>query len=235
MATTGVSPLEGLVPMASTTTQTKTTSNAQQTMGKDSFLKLLLAQMQYQDPLNPMEGVEFTAQLAQFTSLEQLYNINDKFTSLNSALQAQNNYQAINLVGKDGQFQGNNFAVLDGKSTGGALTLQDAAASVSISVYDENGSLVRIMDLGAMAAGEHDLSWDGKDQKGSTVADGTYTFTVAALDSERKAVASRATMVGKITGVKFGTDGTPTLMMNGLSFALGQMLEVKSTTEAESQ
>ena len=72
-----------------------------ETLGKDDFLKIFMAQLQHQDPLNPMEGTEFTAQLAQFSSLEQLYNVNQNLGSLKEVQEGTGKFESLNFIGKE--------------------------------------------------------------------------------------------------------------------------------------
>ncbi|MEW5724846.1 MAG: flagellar hook capping FlgD N-terminal domain-containing protein [Thermodesulfobacteriota bacterium] len=202
-------------------------------MGKDAFLKLLMAQIQNQDPLNPMDGVEFTAQLAQFTSLEQLYNINSNFTGLNTALQAQYNFQAIDLVGKEVRAAGDNLSVQDGQSTGGHFTLADTAASVKVYLYQEDGSLVQTVDLGALNAGEHDFTWDGQTWQGKQAADGNYTFEVVALDSNYLPIEVTQEMKGRVTGVTLSQTDGATLLLGGLKVKMEDLIEIVEPTATE--
>jgi flagellar basal-body rod modification protein FlgD len=204
------------------------------TLGKSAFLKLLITQLQNQDPLNPMEGVEFTSQLAQFSQLEQLFSLNNSFVGMNAALQAQNNFRAMDIVGKEIKAAGTTLSVTEGVSTGGYYKIEEPAASVVVSIYDENGSLVRTLDLGAKAAGEYEIDWDGRNGSGQTVPDGQYTFDIVASDADKQPISVESAMWGKVTGVRFDEEGTPTLMMKDIEVALTDIIEIVSPA-AESE
>ncbi|MBU8911758.1 MAG: flagellar hook assembly protein FlgD, partial [Desulfobacterales bacterium] len=92
-----MSGIEGIIGSSSGSLQTLTSS----TMGKDDFLKMMIAQLQHQDPLNPLDGTDFTAQLAQFSSLEQLSNMNTQLETLGLYQSSLNNAQSISLIGKE--------------------------------------------------------------------------------------------------------------------------------------
>ena len=207
--------------------QAVATSTDNQTLTKDSFLKLLITQMQHQDPFNPLEGIEFTQQLAQFTSLEQLYNLNDGFSSLSSVLTAQNNFKAIDLVGKEVVAEGKVLAVEGGQSTSAEIVLGESAA-VTVNVYDEANQLVKKISLGSLPSGRHSFDWDATNNYGDTVDDGVYTFAVSALDAQGSGLEVTTLLSGKVSGVSFTTSGNPTLLVNGLGVGLGEVLEVKS-------
>src|SRR5512145_3299493 len=98
------STVQSATTAATTASSTTSTKNI---LGKDEFLKMLIAQLKHQDPLNPMDGTAFTAQLAQFSSLEQLQNINTQLTSFTKQQQSLGNTQAVNLIGREVLAKGN--------------------------------------------------------------------------------------------------------------------------------
>ena len=99
------------IQSAAGATTTTTTASAKNVLGKDDFLKMMIAQLKHQDPMNPMDGTAFTAQLAQFSSLEQLQNVNTQLTSFTKQQQALGNSQAVNLIGKQVLAKGNTVSV----------------------------------------------------------------------------------------------------------------------------
>ena len=115
-------------------------------MDKDAFLNLLVTQLQNQDPLNPTDSVEFTAQLAQFSSLEQLSNVNDNLEQLQNYQASINNSQAVSLIGKDITAKGNALQLKDGGPAGCNFSLDGSAAIVTISLYDSTGEFVMILE-----------------------------------------------------------------------------------------
>lgn len=195
-------------------------------MGKDAFLKLLVTQMQNQDPLNPMEGVEFTEQLAQFTEVEQLYQLNDSFGSITAALQTQANYQAIYLVGKDVKAINSSLLIEDEKVSQASFILGEAAAEVYVNIYDEDGQLVRTLDMGAKTAGEYDIDWDGRNSAGGLMPDGGYAFEVVASGAEGEEIEVSPTIQGRVTGVTFDSSGLPWLIVNGLTLNMNSIIEI---------
>jgi flagellar basal-body rod modification protein FlgD len=200
-------------------------------LGKDAFLKLLITQMQNQDPLNPTEGVEFTSQLAQFSSLEQLSNLNTNFTGINSVLQAQNNYQAINMVGKGITALSDSMTVEDGETTGGIVALGETSADTTVRIYDEEGSLVKTLDMGILQAGQHEIEWDCRDKNGNMVDDGTYTFKITAYGVDGQEVDSTSIISGVVTGVTFDSSNQPWLLVNGLAVSMAQVMEINQPSQ----
>ncbi|MBN1969293.1 MAG: flagellar hook capping protein [Candidatus Delongbacteria bacterium] len=198
---------------------------------KDTFLQLLVTQMKYQDPLNPMSNTEFSAQLAEFSQLEELANMNKSLTeSIETNLiisQSINNSMATTLIGKKVKTSGSEFSF---KSENGSkelsFNLESAAAKVSIDVYDENGNLVYTVDRTNVAQGDSSFFWDGYMSDGSYAGDGTYSLEVTALDSEENAVKSTVFNVYRITGVKY-SDGSANLMTDeNILVKLGDVLEI---------
>ncbi|MBU2550737.1 MAG: flagellar hook assembly protein FlgD [Proteobacteria bacterium] len=217
-----------------TASGTKATSGSD-AMGKEAFLKLLVTQLQNQDPLNPMEGVEFTSQLAQFTSLEQLYNLNSSFGSVSKAIESQNNFKTLELVGKEVSAVGDGLSVKSGESTGGYFHLDEAAASVVISVYDETGTRIRTIDLGPMEAGQHEVEWDAKNYTGQTASDGDYSFAVTATGADDQSLSVSTWIQGVVTSLSFDSTGYPILKVNGLNIDPANVFEITIPEESEGE
>ena len=181
----------------------KTTSANDAIMGKDDFLNLLVAQLQHQDPLNPLEGTEFTAQLAQFTSLEQLNNINSNLESLQEYQASTKNAQAVDLIGKTVEAAGNTMTLKDDSPAGFAFDLTQDADYVAVNIYGPAGNYVRTIEAGPTYAGRHSQAWDGKDQKGTLLPDGQYTYEILATDRSGEAVTATPFVTSLVTGVNF--------------------------------
>jgi len=115
--------------------------------GMNQFLTMLVAQLKNQDPLNPMDGTDFTAQLAQFSSLEQQFNMNDNLAEIQAALSAQEKGNVIDYIGKTVRTKDNTFVAKDGHADSGIYTLADRA-DVTVHIYDTQGLEVRKIDRG---------------------------------------------------------------------------------------
>jgi len=198
-------------------------------MGKEDFLKLLTTQLQHQDPLSPEDPKDFVAQLSQFSSLEQLINLNTTMgnlgTSLTNLQSSQQMSQGLSLLGKEVTAQGNVFSVSSGEIGDTSYILNGAASSVKASIYDSSGKLVRTIDLGGQATGEHQISWDGKDNSGNKVADGTYSFQISALDSKGNTVSAASLVTGTVEAV-LQDSGTVYLKVNGRLTTLDNIISV---------
>jgi flagellar basal-body rod modification protein FlgD len=194
---------------SSGTTGTGTAANATATLGKNEFLSLLTIQLKNQDPLNPMDSTSFTAQLAQFSSLEQLTNLNSSITDLLSSQQAAT---SAGFIGKKVSVSGNTVQLSETANL--HYSLAGNAAKTTLSIYDGTGALVRTVAGASQTAGDQTYTWDGKDQYGNVLAPGQYSFTVAAADSADKPVGAETLSVGTVTGVTF-ENNTALLTIDG--------------------
>jgi len=184
-----------------------------QVLTQDDFLQMLIVQLQNQDPLNPLSGTDFAAQLAQFSSLDQLTKINTQLSSLASTLSSTNNSQVVSLIGDEVVTSGNSITV-SGASTTLAYNLSQNAQQGTIQIYNSNGTLVNTLTFGQQQSGNNTVNWDT-----SNVNSGTYTFKVSAVDSSGNAVSATTMMTGTVTGVIF-QNGVPYLSVNGQNVAL---------------
>jgi flagellar basal-body rod modification protein FlgD len=210
--------------MSATQTAGAATARATQTLGENDFLKLLTAQMQAQDPLNPMDSANFAAQLAQFSSVEQLTNINTKLTNLAASQASLQNTMASDLIGKKVTVAGNT-ATLNGQAVM-PYTLPSDASAVAVSIYDATGALVRTAVLGQQSAGNNSYTWDGKDQNGNALPAGKYAFAISAVDASGQAIAATTLTSGTVTGISFNNNVTSLTLDNTTQVQLGDVHEI---------
>jgi len=194
-------------------------------LGRDAFLKLLVTQLQHQDPLNPTDSTEFTAQLAQFSSLEHLGNINDSLGDLQSSQTASNNSQAVNFIGKTVKSSGNSIYVTDGVSDGVQFELGADSKAVYLNIYDAVGNYIKAIGSGALSAGEQTLKWDGTDSNGNKVPDGAYAFEIFAVDAYDNMVNTKSFTTGTVTGVTFN-NGRLCLLAGNREIPVDAVIEV---------
>lgn len=188
---------------STTTTGASTVAKKDTVMGKDDFLSLLVAQLKNQDPLEPEDPTAFTAQLAQFSSLEQLTNLNTTMEGLTTAQANSTRLSSLGLIGKDITYNGSTVT-LEGKPVEIGYQLDGTASSVTLSIQDANGKTVRTIQATdtELKAGNHFVSWDGKDQQGNPLANGKYTLVLqASAAGEGASIAAAPLVRSVVTGV----------------------------------
>jgi flagellar basal-body rod modification protein FlgD len=199
---------------------TASKTNTTKTLGKDDFLKMLVAQLQNQDPLKPLDGTDFAAQLAQFSSLEQLTNVNTELKNVGLNQMAMNYSQSVNLIGKNVVTNSGNSITANGSTTDLNYKLAKNAQSVTISIFNKDGKLVKTWDETAQKAGMNKVTWDC-----SGVEKGDYTFQVTAKDARGQTVSVDTMTAGLVTAVHFRNNQI-LVTVNGKEVPLSNIIEV---------
>ncbi len=203
------------------------TRKVKKELDKDDFLKLLVTQMRFQDPLKPMDQKEFTTQLVQFSSLDQLFSINDGLNTLTDSQGSANDFETVNFIGKEITTTGNKVVMGEGgPSTSIGYYLNTDASEVSVQIFDKEGRNINTIELGPQEDGDHILEWDGKDNNGKTVAPGEYIFAVTAMDIKGVESNVMTKITGIVTGVSF-EGSMPYLIVSGMHVPVTDISEVK--------
>jgi flagellar basal-body rod modification protein FlgD len=171
------------------------------------FLKLFVAQLKFQDPMQPMDNYQMASQMAQFSMVEGLNKMTESIKNMETSQSSANQLQAASLVGKNVEVKGNGLTVSGGKVSEGYYQLEKPGR-VAVNIFDSRGSLVRTLELGAQDTAKRKLGWDGKTLAGTALPDGQYSFKVTAVDEKGQAVNVTTTMTGKVDGVSFDSAGT---------------------------
>jgi flagellar basal-body rod modification protein FlgD len=173
--------------------------------------------------------MQFTQQLAQFTSLEQLQNMNANLSALMQVQTTTHGLQAATLIGKQVQAQANTTQVSkQGEATPFQYTLAADSATVQISVLDQAGNTIRTINTRHQKAGVQTLPWDGKDAVGKPLPAGNYHFQVTATDKAGKPVVVEKLLQGIVEGVTY--DGQhPYLIVGGNRIALSALTNIRQT------
>jgi flagellar basal-body rod modification protein FlgD len=208
---TATSTLPSATAVVPSTTAATASVNPGQTLTQNDFLNLLTAQLEKQDPLNPMTGTEFAAELAQFATATGVQGLQTGLAGLNTIVSAT---QASGLVGHNVAVAGNTLVLGSGGATG-AVDLAAAANDVSVSITGAAGQTVATLDLGAMPAGVQAFSWNGQAADGSPVAPGTYRFAVTAVGASGAAVSATPAAIAPVTAVSLGGQSGPLLDLGG--------------------
>jgi len=208
-----------------TTGSTEIAPSQSPVMGKEDFLHLLITQLQNQDPLSPTDHTEFTAQLAQFSSLEQLSNVNDNLEQLQNFQASTNNSQAVSLLGKKITTNDNFLQLTGGGPVGCDFSLDKDAAVVVVNIYDSTGEFVKEFTEKNLSAGQQTLDWDGTDKDKKPAKVGNYTFEIQAVDANDQKVKVTTFFTGTVDTVTF-ENNTPFLITGDQKIALGDVIRV---------
>ncbi len=193
--------------------KTRTVGNDK--LDKDAFFKLMLTQMKNQDPTNPLKSHEMAAQLASFSSLEQMQNMNKNLEELKSGQKPIEQFQTLNFIGK--AVSGDASVVSRNKGDKDhdfMFNLPQNANDTKIQVRNSDGEVIRTYELKSLKQGANRISWNGLDDKGNPAPVGEYKFSIEAKNSQGQLLAVKTDFDGVITGVNYGPEGAVLLVGN---------------------
>ena len=209
----------------STPTPTTPSTAPSNTMDKNSFLKLLVAQLKNQDPTQSQDPNQMVQQMTSFSSLEQAQNTNTLLTGI----QAQNSglfqSQTASLIGKKVKVSSASLDLKSGKASVGVELA--GAAKVTLTILDATGKSVATLSPGSMTAGSHAIDWNGKDYQGNALPDGTYTVAIDAVGTDGTQVKSATSASLTVSSVSF-FNGTVMITAGGKSFSLSDINEISA-------
>ncbi|ARP86949.1 flagellar hook capping FlgD N-terminal domain-containing protein [Bordetella genomosp. 9] len=179
---------------------------------QDQFLTLLVAQMNNQDPLNPMDNYQLTSQLAQISTVQGVQDLKTVVQAISGQVDLSQSMNAVSMIGKQVLIPGNSLKVDTDASGAKVMTpigidVQADAGDVVLKISDNTGRVVRTIDLGAQDAGIITPAWDGKDDSGNVMPDGAYTISVNATNADGSAVTAEALTYGQVGGISYTTQG----------------------------
>ncbi len=149
-----------------------------ETLDQSDFLALLTTQLANQDPFDPMDNKEFISQMAQFSSLAGMDDLNQSFGALASSLSSNQALQASALVGRSVMVPTSVGYLQQGQTIEGRVSLEQSTQNIWAEVKDVNGQVVRRFELGNYSAGDLDFSWDGMNDTGEAMPEGVYSISV---------------------------------------------------------
>lgn len=203
-------------------------------MGENDFLNMLVAQLNYQDPMSPMDSQQFAAQLAQFASVEQLTSINQNLqysTELQMLLnQSISNTMNAQLIGLEATATNDIVMYNEGEASQIMFNLPGVSTYTTLKIYDSDGDLVKSEELGPMSVGDHSYTWDGKNNSGATVPEGEYTFEITAKAAEGNDLAVEQFITGIITGIEY-EDGNAVFKIGEVPINLSNVTELNQPPE----
>lgn len=209
--------------------QTSQSAERGNEIGRDEFLKLLIAQLSYQDPLSPVESTEFTAQLSRFSQLEQMVNLNEKLDDLLLYQSSINSWQGVGMIDKEVDALSDRVELKEGVPGKIGYHLENDCARVTVQVFDASGKLVRTLDEGARSKGEYLIEWDGKSESGTAMPDGRYTVTVTAGE-EGDSDGVTTFIRGVVTGVSF-EETIPLLLIGHEKIPFASVMQIRSAAQ----
>jgi flagellar basal-body rod modification protein FlgD len=184
-------------------------------LGQEEFLKLMITQLENQDPFKPMENGEFLGQLAQFGTVNGLTELQSSFASLSSSLVSNQALQAAGLVNRNVLVQSDQGWSSERSGFSGAVDLDASSTAVQVQIHDARGQLVQQIDLGGHPAGLARFVWDGTDASGKAAPEGRYS--VSALYRNGNSIEAADTLVNaEVDSVSFGANGLA-VQLRGLS------------------
>ncbi|HEX14250.1 MAG: hypothetical protein C0173_01180 [Desulfurella sp.] len=196
-------------------------NNPKNTITQDGFLKLLIAQLKHQDPMNPLSSDQFIQENTMFSQLQQLVNMNQTLSKLSN--QSQTNAYAASLLGKNILTNTTTITINGTSITPAAYTLSQNAADVKATIINASGNSVATIDLGPQNAGTNTFQFNGKNENGNYLSNGIYTVAFTATDSNGNIIPVNQS-AGTVTSISFGPDG-PVLHTN-----LGKSISINNVT-----
>jgi len=194
-------------------------------LGKEDFLKLLITQLRYQDPTKPMSNEQFIAQTAEFSSLEQMQEMNSNIRAFIESQQRISKASAISLIGKNVTVNKSAFSLSSDKASANLTYNLPEDAEVTITIFDSLNKVIRSDNLGKQNAGTHSYLWDGKTNQNSHAGKGDYSYKITAKGADGKEIVTNNMVSGQVNGISFeGND----LLLNiaGSVYPLSALVKV---------
>jgi flagellar basal-body rod modification protein FlgD len=182
--------------------QSTSQAKKKNTLNQEDFFNLFIAQMKYQNPLEPMDNYQMATQMAQFGSLESLNQMTGYLQNMATIQASMGSLQASGLIGKKVEAVGNVLSKENGAISEATYQLSKPG-KVTIGIYDAQGSLVRTLEEGVKDTSSQKVVWDGRSQNGETLPDGAYTFRISVRDENGQSVSVSSSIVGTVTGISF--------------------------------
>ncbi|HVJ41307.1 MAG TPA: flagellar hook assembly protein FlgD [Dongiaceae bacterium] len=192
----------------------------------NQFLLLLTKQLQNQDPLNPMDTAQFTNQLVQFSSVEQMINQNKRLDQLINLQSSTNTYAAANFLGHTVAVNSDQLALKDGKASF-QYTIENQGAKALLRIADAKGNLVAIQEANS-GVGTYQVNWNGKDATGNQLPDGQYQVSVQYEDAAGKDYSAPITVYGVVDSADV-KDGEVSVNIGAVNYPMSQILKIVQT------
>ncbi len=220
--------MDSVSSTSSAITQNTQVNTAQRktTLTQEDFLSLFTKQLQYQDPMAPMDNYQMATQMAQFQTVQALNDMAKSIQNLEADQAAASRLQTAGLIGKKIEAKGNSLFIDQDKKVVSEGSYQLAKKGrVYLQIFDANGNLVRFIDDGVKDTSKQKFIWDGKNQQGAQLPAGNYTFSVTAMDEENQPIQATTSKTGAVTGISI-ENGVTYLNLGPDKIALNEVIAI---------
>lgn len=195
-------------------------------LGADAFMKLLIAQLQNQDPQAPADSKEMITQLSQLSGVQEMTNMRTQIENMTIAMAGISNQQAVGMVGRTVSASGDTSRLRDIGQANFGFTLAGRATQVTVTITNEAGDVVRTAELGETFPGEREFVWDGQMNDGRRAPEGRYTMSVSAVGESGTPVASSTDVRGTVAGISYD-NGYPELIVGARRVMMGNIKQIE--------
>lgn len=194
-------------------------------LNQDDFLKMIIAQMKYQNPLEPQDAGKYMDQMTQMSSMQGMQDMQASFKNMVDSMGSGQIMQASSLVGRSVMVPGTSGNYLPGSPLRGEIVLPKAVSSLKVEISDASGKVVKTMNLGEQKEGAADISWDGDRDDGTQAKAGFYSVKATAT-VEGKPVSQEVRMSAAVSSVNVGKTGVALNLQDGRQFSLNDVSEI---------
>ncbi|CCH49502.1 flagellar hook assembly protein FlgD [Pseudodesulfovibrio piezophilus] len=198
-----------------TTETTTTTSDSSTSLTSDDFITLLLAELEYQDPTEPVDNSQMVDQMTQYSQLEQLTEMNDQLESMTETISSASMTTALNYIGMEVTAEGYTLSKSGEDLSDLYFETTEDAETLTADIYDSSGNIVQTLTYSNVDAGSYELDWDGTDSDGEDVDDGYYYVIMTGENSEGDTIDVTTTTTGTVSGLSNTDDGVILTLEDG--------------------
>ncbi len=204
----------------------KTKTSGSNELGKNEFMKLMIAQLENQNPLDPQDNGAFISQLAEFSSLQEMQGISASVNNFTNQFRSSQALQASAMVGRSVLVPASSSPLSPGGTISGMVDLKSSTGSLNISIFNGSGELVNQFNLGQQAAGTVPFVWDGTNSKGEQMPFDTYKIKAQATQNGTSTQLSTL-LSANVNSVSIGQKGGISLNLSGMgTMPLEQVREI---------
>ncbi|HOO34330.1 MAG TPA: flagellar hook assembly protein FlgD [Thermotogota bacterium] len=211
------------------TNTTNSSSDNSNTLDKDAFLKLLVAEIQNQNPLEPMDNQKFLDQMTQFSTMEQMTNMSQSFQNYIESVQSTTKLQASAVVGKYAVIETNTIRYEDDYAEGIVYNVEDPG-TITIRIKDSDGKIVREEEIGYKDTGIYGYQWDGRNGSGTLQEEGTYFYELLSVDANGQETSFGGVDGGLVEAVQF-IDDSIYVVINDNQYNFESIIEITEEPE----